>query len=302
MGDGAISIDRGLARSAIDERICSELDVGVREAAAGIYRAANENIANAFKEHAAERGVDVRRSTILAFGGAGPMHATSIAKSLNVDTVLVPTNAGVLSSFGLLVSPRGVSVTSEIRQDLEAVQSADLENRFDEMTAEAVEILDLDDAQAQAAETTRKLDIRFAGQGFDEEVIIPRDVALTASNIHDAFIEQYRAQYDVAPEKSIRVSQLKLELSVSSSVSDVNLVDQRESGSVEDALVAEQPAFYPDDEVEETTAFYDRAKLPTNISLDTPCILEGSGTTAVVPPSASARIDDRGTLILDVSE
>lgn len=302
MGDASISIDRDLAESAIDERICAELDVGIREAAAGIYRAANENIANAFKEHAAERGVDVRRSTILAFGGAGPMHAVSIARSLNVDKVVVPPNAGVLSSFGLLVTPRGVSVNAEVREDLEDVRAADLEDRFEEMTAEAVGILDLDDPQAQAADTVRKLDVRFAGQGFDEEVEMPVDVSLTSSNIREAFIEHYRERYDVVPDKSIRVSQLKLELSVSSTVSDVRLEDRHEGGSVADALITEQQAYFPDEETEATTAFYDRARLPTGTSLESPCIIEGSGSTAVVPPVASAQIDRSGTIVLDVSE
>ncbi|MFB6310302.1 MAG: hydantoinase/oxoprolinase family protein [Salinirussus sp.] len=301
MGDASISIDRDLATAAIDDRICAELGVGVREAAAGIYRAANENIANAFKEHAAERGVDIRRSSILAFGGAGPMHATSIARSLNVDTVIVPPNAGVLSSFGLLVTPRGVSVTAEIRRGLEEVRAATLEERFEELRSEAISVLDLDESETRTTETTRKLDVRFTGQGFDEEVVVPTDLRLTPSNIREAFLKHYRQRYDVAPDKSIRVSGLKLELSAPSTVSDVRLADRDQGSSVADARITEQPAYYPDEDAEVTTTFYDRRHLPSDVTLEAPCIVEGSGSTAVVPPAAQARIDDLGTLVVEVN-
>ncbi|MDY6817290.1 MAG: hydantoinase/oxoprolinase family protein [Halobacteriales archaeon] len=292
-----IDLDRSRAAEVIDSAIAEPLDIDRIDAAAGIYRTTNERISNAFKEHAAERGIDIRRSRMLAFGGAGPMHAEAIARVLDIESVVIPPKAGVLSSFGLLVTPKSVAMTEEIREDLSAIRADDIDQLFQTLTDEAVSVLDVD-ADARSELITRpKFDMRFEGQGFDEEVVFPTDRPMTIPNIRAAFETQYESIYGVLPEKAIRLTQLKLELTLRDDASTIGLTDDAGSASG-DPVVDEREAYFPADGSFHRTQFLDRDRLAPTQTITTPCIIEGNGSTTVVGPDSDARIDDHRNIVV----
>jgi N-methylhydantoinase A/oxoprolinase/acetone carboxylase beta subunit len=291
-----LNIDR--AREAITTEIAEPLGIGGIEAATGILRAANQNISNAFKEHAAERGVDVRQSRMLAFGGAGPMHAEAIAKSMDIDTVVVPPKAGVLSSFGLLVTPKSVTITEDIREEVSEIRIDELEDRFEQLASEALSVLDVDADRASSTERQYKFDMRHVGQGFDEEVVFTEGMPATVSSIQDAFKSQYKDLYGVLPDKEVVISQIKLELTMSADASDVELAGPAHSAPDASPVIETREAYFPYAESFHQTQFLDRAMLNTGQTITTPCVIEGNGTTTVIGPDSDAQVDENRNIII----
>jgi N-methylhydantoinase A len=299
----SIDIDPKMAREAIRRDIAEPLDIDVVDAAAGVIEYANENISNAFREHAAERGVDVRKSDLLSFGGAGPMHAERIAESLGIDRVVVPPNAGVLTGIGLLVTPKAISLSSEFRGSLTATTATELENRFQEMEREALAVLSLD-ADEQTLERVFKIDLRFEGQGFDEEIEIPARRQLTPEAIRRLFLQQYEQRYGVAFEKPITITELKLELSSSAHIPSIQVEDRVESpgSDDEDPVISEREAYFPQTERHHDVEFRDRAQLSAGNRIDGPTIIEDTGSTIVVGPTSVASVDEYGNVNVRVDQ
>ncbi len=173
MLSGAVKLQPALAAQAIDEHIAKPLGITVIEAANGIHRIVCEHMAVAAKIHAVENGRDIRRYTLLAFGGAGPIHAREVARRSGCAEILVPANAGVFSAFGLLVAP--------MKMDMVRTRYA----RLDEMNWESTEALlksmelALQNEMASAGVPVeqivfrRSADMRYVGQGFEVETELP---------------------------------------------------------------------------------------------------------------------------------
>jgi N-methylhydantoinase A len=119
---GQMPLDREAAARALDEHAAKPLGVSVLRAAWGVHEIVNENMARAAKVHCLERGKDAREYTLIAYGGAGPVHAYRVAKILGIKTIFYPLRAGVMSAFGFLVTAPSFEM---IRADLAPVESAD---------------------------------------------------------------------------------------------------------------------------------------------------------------------------------
>ena len=112
---GEMRLDVGAARTAIEEHVARAAGLDPIRAAWGVYEIANEDVARAFRVHASERGFDYRRSSMVAFGGSGPVHALAIARKLRIPRVIFPIGAEVMSALGLLVSPLGFEIARSRR-------------------------------------------------------------------------------------------------------------------------------------------------------------------------------------------
>ena len=164
----AVSISPGLARQAL-EQVADPLGIPVEEAARGVHDLANARMMRALRAVSSERGRDPREFALIAFGGAGPMHAASLAAELGIDTVVVPPHAGVFSAAGLLYA----------RPEYHDVRFCELDARdpsvvitmsslFDELEAELASSI-----AGGVAEWVRSADVRYQGQSWDIEVTIP---------------------------------------------------------------------------------------------------------------------------------
>ena len=118
---GEMALNPDAARKAIEDRLAEPLDMNVTRAARGIHEVVNENMATAARMHAAEQGIDIRGSALVAFGGAGPVHAYGVAKLLGLSKVICPLGAGVMSSLGMLVAPKSYSSVQSYISPLDAV-------------------------------------------------------------------------------------------------------------------------------------------------------------------------------------
>ncbi|WP_247730305.1 hydantoinase/oxoprolinase family protein [Halovivax limisalsi] len=294
-----LDVDPDLAEEALRTNVAEELDVSVREAAEGIYRKTNENIANAFQEHAAEHGVDIREFSMLAFGGAGPIHAQKIADSLNIDRIIVPPNAGVLASLGLLVTPRSLHSVEAYKHTLRDLSVDELSEQWHRMRDEAVSTLSLDSLADDAATTSYKLDARFRGQGFDEEIEVPAPTELAdVGTIESIFAEHYTEKYGLSLDRDVEITNIKLEVSAGRQRFDVDSIAKSQSSADGDGLIEERDVFFPETGEYTTTPFVDRLRLQRGDELEGPAVIEGKGSTTVVGPESVASIDDQRNIVI----
>ena len=195
---GRMRLDAPSARAALEARIGGPLGLDAARAAWGVHETANEDVARAFRVHAAERGFDYRTSAMVAFGGGGPIHATRIARKLSVPQVILPAGAGVMSAIGLLASPLRFDIVRSEPVMLSALTAERLEARFAELEAEAVAPLRGAGLPAGAIRTERRLDIRYRGQGYELEVPLPSgEAAAVLAAIPALFDEGYRRVFGI---------------------------------------------------------------------------------------------------------
>ncbi|GAB3671257.1 hydantoinase/oxoprolinase family protein [Halopiger thermotolerans] len=284
---GEMTLDVEAAREAL-ERLADEAGLdGPLEAARGVYRVANATMTRTIRSVTVERGHDPREFALVAFGGAGPMHAAALADSLSVDRVVVPRPGGVLSAFGLLAADESYDAVRTVGVDLEAAESDDLETVYDDLVADVL----ADASDPDAARIERAADCRYAGQSF--ELTVPVDERFDARAVAERFHEAHERAYGYAMDESIEVVNLRATATIPG---DEPTIRHEGAG---DAVVGTREAHFPGAETgaRETTV-YERDRLAPGATVDGPAILEQAESTTVVPPAWSGDVLADGTLVL----
>jgi N-methylhydantoinase A len=204
---GRMALDRGAAETAVLERVADPLGLAVSLAAFGVSEIVDENMANAARVHAIESGKDARGRTLVAFGGAAPLHASRIAEKLGLDRVVVPSNAGVGSAVGFLRAPISYEIVRSQLQRLERFDAGAANALLAAMRNEAEAIVRLGAPDAELTEA-RSAFMRYRGQGHEIAVPVPGGTyrADDAARLVAAFEDAYRRLYSrVIPGVEIEV-------------------------------------------------------------------------------------------------
>ncbi|QSX00432.1 hydantoinase/oxoprolinase family protein [Haloterrigena alkaliphila] len=286
---GEMTLDVDAAREAL-ERLADEAGLdGALEAAQGVYRVANATMTRTIRSVTVERGHDPREFALVAFGGAGPMHAASLAGSLEVDRVVVPRPGGVLSAFGLLAADESYDAVRTVGVDLAEAAPADLEAVYDDLVADVL----ADASDRDAARVERAADCRYAGQSF--ELTVPADESFDPAAVAERFHDAHERAYGYAMDESIEVVNLRATATIPGTEPSI-----RHEGADESAArLGTRDAYFPETGSEplETTV-YDRDRLPSGATVDGPAILEQAESTTVVPPAWAGEILADGTLAM----
>jgi N-methylhydantoinase A len=295
----ALDADVDAVRAGVSEHVADPLDTDVESAAAGILEVANANMERALRVVSVERGHDPRTVSLVAFGGAGPMHAAALAEALGIPRVVVPRAAGVLSALGLLVSDVVYDYgTSRVRR-LDAVDPDALAAEFADLEARGRERLAEEGFGAERQAVERTVDLRYAGQTFDLSVPIPGDDvdAATVERLVEQFHARHRERYGHAdPGEPVELVALRLRAR--------GLVEPPEPGPAVDAGSADaavrevRPVAF--DGSFRDTRVYDRTRLPAGADFDGPAVVEGPESTVVVHPDQRARVDDDANVVVEV--
>jgi N-methylhydantoinase A len=289
---GDMPLDKAAAKTAVD-RLAESLGVSRAQAAAGVYRVVAEAMAGAARAHATDRGVDHRGLPLLAFGGAGPVHACAVGELLQSAAVIFPPQASVLSAFGALVTPVRLDLVRSALGRLDVLDWSEVERLLGEMTEEAGLAL----ADAGAAPDAIRLrvgaDLRYVGQQnevtvtFDENPAHARD----AGAIRRAFETAYFAQYGVNP------SHVPIE------IVSWRLTAQGPEDRAESARAPGEARGRPTREVAVPlwpdagpAKVYDRASLGRGQTLSGPALIEERETTVVLPAGWDAVVDETGCI------
>jgi N-methylhydantoinase A len=201
---GEIPLDMDAARRAITTECADPLGIPVEEAATGIIAITNASMVRALRLVTVQRGYDPREFVLVAFGGAGPLHANALAIELGIPRVVVPPSPGVFSADGLLLAEIQHVVTATAVMSIETLSEADLRARFAPLETEATRALEEQGVAHHGIELRRYADMRFRGQSY--ELLIPVDWSTTTAfvdRLRDAFLEEHNQQYGHASRDGI---------------------------------------------------------------------------------------------------
>ena len=317
---GLMRLDVEAARRAVAERVATPLGLNLTEAAWGIHRVVNENMAAAARIHGIERGKDLRAYPLFAFGGAGPVHAWEIGKILKVPRVLLPFGAGAISAFGLLAAPLAFDFVRTAPQQLDQAQWEGVNRLYAEMEAEGRAILAAAGVTGSAVGIRRTAEMRYVGQGHEVEVPVPLGPLGRESleTLTRNFETAYRALYGRTAQ-GVAIEALNWRLVVSGPPREVRMDSARDRGDEgsrrklaagagvakarvpapdDNALKGRRPAYFAEAAGFVETPVYDRYGLAPGATVEGPAIVEERESTAVIGPGGRVTVDE--TLALHV--
>ncbi len=298
---GDMGIDMAACRAALAD-LAQASGLAPERAAWGIHDIVNENMASAARVHIAERGRDPRDFTLLATGGAGPVHAYHVARKLGIRRLICPPAAGVASALGLLLAPARVDRVAAMTCRLDAADWPALEAAYQAMAADAAEVIEATGLDPASAEVSREADMRFAGQAFEIVVRLPAGPFGPESlpEIRRAYEKVYVEKFTrTPPEVPVEIVNLRLSLRA-----PVGGADLGRAAGVAGAgsSKGERPVYFPAAGAARATAVHDRARLGPGDRLTGPVIVEEAESTLVVGPEGRLRVLDDGAILVEIED
>lgn len=297
---GTIELQRDLAGRAIDEQVGHLLELDTKTAAFGICETIDETMTNAARVYAVERGKDLARHTMIAFGGAAPLHAARMAEKLHIDRIIVPPNAGVGSALGFLCAPVSYENVRSHYMPLAAFAPAALNQIFGALNAEAETALrDIVDDRANVTEE-RVAYMRYSGQGHEVPVSLPhrpyenQDVA----TFRELFEMRYRALFGrILPDAAIEILTLGLRIA-GEGLNTLEDFRQRRQWNGSREAAGMRAVFLPSAHGFRNVPVHERSALPPGVPHEGPCVVTEETTTTFVTPGFEACVDEAGNLVL----
>jgi N-methylhydantoinase A len=293
---GTMQLDVERASEAVS-RIAQSLGTSLEEAALGIIRIANANMEAAIRVISVERGGDPRLFTLVAFGGAGPLHACELAAALRIPRVLIPATPGVLSALGMLVADtlkdyvRTVMTLAEDARDV--VSSA-----FTALEEQGRHDLVQEGIAAEQIVIERFLDLRYKGQSYELTIPFVDDITQAVNDFHST--HERRFGYS-DPRERVQVVNVRLKargLTASPVLERLETTD----AAVEPVMTREVVFGNAHGVVKHMVPIYERTSLRSGATLAGPAIVTQYDTTTVLPPEWHGRVDAVGNLIIELAE
>ena len=295
---GALTLDVEAARKAIHEKIAAPLGLELERAAHGILQIVNYNMMGAIRNVSVERGHDPRNFALIAFGGAGPMHSVSVARLLDMTTVIAPPSPGVASAYGLLVADFKNDYARTSVQKPPGYDLAAMEEIYRELESEATRWLDSELVPDDRRELARSADLRYAHQGFEVTVGVTGNV-LDPSAL-DATMQQFHREHDRLFGFSLDqpVEFVTLRVTARGHLESARAAPlSRDVDNPAGAIRRQRQVYFDDSEGFVSCDIYHREQLAPGSTIDGPAILENVDSTVVIDPGWRARIDDYGNCI-----
>lgn len=295
---GSMSLDREAARRVIGG-VARKLDLGVEELAEGMLTIANAKMAEAMRTITVEQGVDPREYSLVAFGGAGPMHAVALAEELDIGEVIVPWAPGTFSAWGMLQTDIRHDVTRTFYRMVDTPVAGDLESAYEDLENRARDILREEDVPESRMQLVRTADMRYGGQEYFVNVELP-NAGISGEDIED-ITERFHTAY-------------RIRYGHSTPGAPVEFVNLRVAalGELERRVIGFQPPSEEGAEHEVREVIFEgermsakifrRDRLPLGSEVSGPSVVEEDTSTTVVPPGWSARVDGLGNIIITPEE
>ena len=297
---GDMRLNAQLARDALSA-FAADFGMDWVPMARGILDVINEQMANAIRTITVRRGIDPRSFVLVAYGGAGPMHAAEIARLLGIDTVIIPKAAGTFSAWGMLQSNLVHDRSETILKKAEEVDWQSLDQRLGQLEVELKALLEGENIEAANIDFERSIDVRYIGQ--EHSISIPID-SYDYASIDDC-IQRLRQEFDCAyedvfghsnPDEDMELATIRLRATGRSGLDAATLLaaqgDEPAAGAQDeerDVIFGEEP---------EKTPFLERSNMVEGNVRPGPCIVRESTCTTIVPPDFTAEIDRSGNLLL----
>jgi N-methylhydantoinase A len=302
---GEMPLDLERALDVLANGVARELRLSTPEAALGVSRIVDETMTAATRMHLAEKGRDPRRYTLIAFGGAGPVHACNLARLLKMGRVVVPLGAGVTSALGFLVAPPATDMVRSHVARLERLDWDTINALFAEMAEEGRRLLLGAGADPAAITLRPSADMRHVGQGFEIPVPLPKvtlgPTALPA--IRNAFFSSYRERFGRVVEDT-PIEALSWRLACAAPGADIRMtggISMRGAARASAAAAARgtrEVMFEGSGSLSCTV--YDRHALAAGETFEGPALIEERDSTCCIPLGARVRVDSYLNLVIDL--
>jgi N-methylhydantoinase A len=297
---GSMTLDVERARAAIDEQIAGPLGMTVERAAWAIHEVVNTSMIAAARAASLERGADPRRFALVAFGGAGPVHAARLARGLGATRFVVPFGAGVGSAAGLLTADVRFDLVRTLRWSVTSTDYAPVNALYEdlEQLARRMGIEAMGTERADALQLTRSADLRYVGQGFELRVDFATGTfgPVQAQHLQERFNDLYRLTYGRSDDaEPVEVVNWRLQAGLQRATRHLDFTQLR-SGMPTRAR-SERSAYFPEGGVTRCTVV-DRYALAPGERVAGPAVVEDHESTTVVIPGDWATVDAYGNLVV----
>ena len=298
---GDMPLDASLAEGAA-QTVADGLGLAMLDTAAGIHEVVNQNMAAAASMHGVEMGVDLRGIPLIAFGGAGPVHACGVAELLESDRVIFPVNASVLSAFGTLVSPVRIDLARSMPRLIDGVDESERTALLDELRSEGRRVLRAAGVPDNAIVFRYGVDARYAGQGNEITIWVgegrgdQRAWPATAAEVTASFESEYRRIYGMAiPDVPVEAITWRLSASATTSIVEPDSSIAAQVGVP--TPKSTRPMIFGRGAAPIDAPVYDRSALGAGAVFDGPAVVEERETTSVIRPGWTVEVAADGSLI-----
>ena len=296
---GRIRLDKASAERGIEEWLAGPLGLSMEEAAWGVHTVVNANMRRAIRLATVERGKDPRLYTLVGFGGAGPVHASRLAREIGISRVLLPSGAGVGSAAGLLAADTVFDLARTFDTALEESMLGSVNAIYEEMLAGGRLIM-RESGVTEGVEFAASADMHYEGQGFDIDVPLP-GVSLNVQAVEElktAFHEKYAETFGYAqPDQPVRATGWKLRAIHSRGEFRWPELQTSESDPVS---VSCRPSYFPESGGFIDARVFSRAGLGRGAAITGPAIVEEEESTVVLLPGDKAVVDRFGNILIEV--
>lgn len=300
---GDFALDKAAAERAMT-RLASELEITPLRASWGIHDMVNESMAEAASMQATDSGVDPRSLPLIAFGGAGPVHAYGVARKLGIRKVICPLGAGVTSAIGLLGAPVAADLSASLPMRTSTWDAPTARRVMDSLAAQGREVVLASKVLAENISYTYTVDMRHVGQGYEISVAVPdmdpADPAFLAE-----LLTRFRANYVALYGRAVTGTDAEVitwRIRASGPRSEVSLANLRsKAGDVRNPLKGKRPLYFSELGKYVDAPVYDHYAMQPGVAVAGPAIIEQRESTVVMGPNASASLDEHHNLIMLLS-
>ncbi len=297
---GEIRLDRERARRVIQEKCADPLGLDVVDAAHGIVEIANAAMVNALRLVSIQRGYDPRDFVLVAFGGAGPVHANRLAAELAIPITLIPSSPGTTSALGLLVTDLKHDHATTVLQRVDQLDLARIEEAYRSMAERGRAELAREGVCPEDVAFVRQAELRYVGQGYELAVPLPEGPlgpTAIASLLEQFHCAHERAYGYAAPSEPAEL--VNLRLTAIGRIAKPRLRRLAATGcEVATAQKGRRPVFFAESGGFVDCAIYDSYQLPPGGQIPGPAVVEEIDSTTVIHPGYRAEVDDFGNLLL----
>jgi N-methylhydantoinase A len=284
-------------RDAIEEQVGRHLGLNAEQAAAAILTVANHQMAGAIRLVSIEKGADPRDFALFAFGGAGPLHATALARELGIPTVLVPRFPGITSALGCVLADVRHDFVQTINRPVQQVAPEAIDGILRDQAAAGRDLIEREGVRTTRVDAINEADLLYSGQTHVLRVPISRG-RFDPDAVLRTFAEQYHERFDIELSE-MRAILVNVRTTVIGRREGLDLhMFGGDGASAQASDIERRPVYFAGEWLE--TPVYRREALPIGATFDGPAVVEQLDTTTLIEPGCSLRIDEWGNLAVSV--
>jgi len=298
---GDVPLDPDLARRAVEDKVAKPLGLSVTDAALGIIKVINSNMALAIRSNSVARGIDPRDYALVAFGGAGPLHGIALAEAISAREIIVPVAPGITAAMGLLQTDMQYEHARSLIVPLKHADQTALTRInavIDDLVGRCGQDLEKDGVPPERRRFQKLAECRYHGQGFELRANLPEG-KVTAANVRDivaGFHQQHRLDYGYHFEDG-EVELITIRVIGREDVTSLKMspIETAAGQNISEALLYSRPTTFDDGEMLDTPR-YDRGRLKAGHRIAGPAILIQHNATTLLPPGYAADVAEFGNL------